>query len=159
MEGLITELVTNPGHIWLLVGALLVIVEMTLIPGAGFLFAGLAAFTVGVVVEVSWIDSDEVMSQMAAFLVLTGVWAAALWRPLKKWLKTSTDTPYSNVVGSHAVVEAPGLKKGKRGHVRWSDTTMKARLAADCPVDHVDEGTEVVIVEIKGTTLTVTMET
>lgn len=156
MNEFLASLTANPGHLWLMAGAVLVAVEILFITGMGFLFAGLAAFTVGTAIAMEWLPADATAAQAATFLLMTALWAVILWKPLKKWLKTGTDEAYSNIIGNSATVESPGLEKGKTGTVRWSGTLMKAQIDHGCAHHTLAPGTEVRITAVKGNTLTVT---
>lgn len=148
------EFFSNPAYLWLVAGAALVCFEIFAFPGIGFIFAGLAALVVGVVVQFGVISSF--IGQWAAFFILTALWAALLWKPIKNFLKKpSGGVTYQNMIGSVAVVAAPGLEKGKKGQVRWSGTTMNAVLDEHGAQEKVAAGADVEIVAIAGNVLTV----
>ncbi len=71
----------NPSSIWLIAGALLIILEIVLFPGIGFLFAGLGAISVSAGLITGWIDS--LSAQFILFFLATAFWTAVLWKPLQ----------------------------------------------------------------------------
>lgn len=146
-------LLLNPAISWLVAGAVLVLMEVLLLPGVGFLFAGLAAIAVGGLIAFSVIADHAITMQITWFFLLTGFWAAVLWVPMKRLrYKTSGET-YQNIVGDSATVIHAPLTKSAYGQVRWSGTTMQARVAADSPVDTIPNGSEVEIVAVEGAKL------
>jgi len=114
-----------PSSLWLIAGALLVILEIVLVPGIGFLFAGLAAISVGAGLIVGWIDS--LSAQFILFFLSTAFWTVILWKPLKKFI-AGKDSGFDDMVGSTAVVFDQSIEKGKMGKVKWSGTIMKCQF-------------------------------
>lgn len=117
--------------IWLLAGALLLIVELALVPGIGFLFAGLGAISVGAVLIAGWID--DLSAQLIVFFLATGFWTAILWKPLKSFI-AGKGSGFDDMVGGTAIVFGRPIEKGKMGEVKWSGAIMK------CQFDPVAEG-------------------
>lgn len=142
-------------NIWLVAGAVLVALEVFAVPLMGFLFGGLAAITVGILILANVVGESVYLWQFACFFALTVVWAVALWKPLKNLRSPHPSNAYNNMVGSIAIVGAGGLKKGKTGKVAWSGTQMSAELLADAAADELPAGAETVIVKVSGTTLVV----
>lgn len=145
----------NPGSIttmWLIAGTICFFLEAMAIPGVGFLFAGFAALTVGGLLAGGLLDAANVLTQLGVFFIATAVWAAALWKPLKR---LQSKNEYQNIVGGTAIVDSEPLEKGKTGQVKWSGTVMRARLAEDA-TDSIPAGNEVKILSVKGNVLTVT---
>ncbi len=138
--------------LWLLGGGVLMGFEAMLAPGIGFFFAALGAITVGVALLVGLIEGET--SQMTLFFVSTALWALILWKPFRSF-HGNKGTGYSDMVGASAIVGDGGLKKGDKGNVRWSGTTMTARLESDCPVESVPAGEEVIIQKVSGGVLVV----
>jgi membrane protein implicated in regulation of membrane protease activity len=152
---LAAELLSHPAYLWLMTGAAGLSLELFLAPGVGFLFAGLAAMAVGLLVEARLLDDGAGLLQLGAFLLFTAVWAAVLWVPMKRFLRPpSGGKEYSDLIGAKARVEAPGLVKGRKGQVRWSGTLMNAEL--DAASSELPEGAQVVIVGVSGNTVRVT---
>ena len=115
----------SPSILWLIAGSVLIAFEVTLLPGAGLLFAGLSAICVGVALITGWIESPTV--QFISFFLITGFWAVALWKPLKNFMK-SPQSGFDDMVGSIAVVCGDSIKSGQMGKVKWSGTIMNVNL-------------------------------
>ncbi len=136
----------NPVY-WLAIGCFLIVLEAFALPSVGFLFAGLAAVIVGIMSQLGVLES--LTAQLAWMFLLTAIWAAVLWKPLKKVRKG--EPSYNNILGTQANVtkETDNLS----GEVRWSGTIMQARSAdgSSIPV-----GSEVKIVKVEGNIFFVT---
>jgi membrane protein implicated in regulation of membrane protease activity len=133
----------HPSSIWLIAGALLIILEIALFPGIGFLFAGLGAISVAAVLIAGWIDS--LSAQLIVFFLATGFWTAILWKPLKKFI-VGKGSGFDDMVGSTAVVFGQSIEKGKMGEVKWSGTIMKCQLDPGAEaLEMIDPETEVII--------------
>jgi membrane protein implicated in regulation of membrane protease activity len=147
------SLLANASALWLIVGIAMVFVEVSLgMATVVLLFTGLAAITVGALILFGAIDSESGYVQLSVFFVLSIVWTAALWKPLKNW-RSNSKASFSNMVGETGRVEGGDLAPGKKGSIRWSGTVMQAILAeGEAPVS---EGQDVTIISIKGTVATV----
>jgi membrane protein implicated in regulation of membrane protease activity len=133
----------DPSSIWLIAGAVLIILEIALFPGIGFLFAGLGAISVGAGLVAGWIDS--LSAQFITFFFSTGFWTAILWKPLKKFIEEK-ESGFDDMVGSTAIVFGQSIKKGKLGKVKWSGTIMKCQFdPGDEGLEMIDPETEVII--------------
>ena len=141
----------EPKFIWMALGILLMILEMSIIPGIGFLFAGLGAVTTFLLLEFSVINIDWV-SNIAVFLGASVIWGIILWKPLKKALNSSKDT-YSHMVGDSCKVIGVDLVKGEVGKVSWSGTVMKAKIDNKEHAKTITVGSIAEIVSVKGNTL------
>jgi membrane protein implicated in regulation of membrane protease activity len=139
-------------YIWFLASILFFFVEAVGVSGIGLLFAAIAAFCVGMMLQLEFLDPQNNLSQGAAFFALTAFWALALWKPLKMLKTGKSSKSHHDIVGRTATASEP-LTKGKAGHVRWSGTTMRARLADDAAIDAAAIGDELVIVKVDGSTL------
>ncbi len=146
----------DPMILWLIAGVVFMVVEMAVITGVGFLFAGLGAITVGGTLSFSLIPSDNTLLQLVLFLAATALWSVALWKPLQKMRMGKNKKSYNNIVGETAIVGDAGLNRITGGEVKWSGTIMKARLAEHAGVDNLAAGSQVIVKEINGNTLTVT---
>lgn len=149
---------SNIALIWLVCGAILFAVEIAAVPGVGFLFAGFSAITVGVLINLGLIDSASMISQLAAFFILTFVWAAILWVPLSKFRKKSMGKSYQNMVGDTAIVASDILSKTKKGKVLWSGTIINAILDQKDVEETINKDEEVFIKEVNGNVFTVTSQ-
>lgn len=131
----------SPSTYWLIAGALLIGLEIMVLPGIGGLFSGLGALTVGGALLAGVIEST--VSQFTLFFLATGVWTILLWKPLKEFIK-GKGTGFDDMVGSTAVVFGSPLKNGKKGKVRWSGTIMNCQMESR-ELDSIDVGSEVTI--------------
>lgn len=142
-------------YIWLIVGCVFIAVEAFGVPGLGFLFSGLAALCVAIILHIGIINTNSYLIQAGAFFALTALWALVLWKPIYKRIKTSDEENINDVVGKIGTVLEGGLKKGEKGKVYWSGTHFVARIAEDCDCELIGEGREVKIIDIQGNTLIV----
>lgn len=136
---------------WLIAGVLLMVLEFAAVPMIGFAFTGLGAFTTGVMIKIGIIGQESLVFQFAVFSASTVLWAAALWKHLKK--RARSYPKYSNIEGQTAVVMGEGLESGKTGQVKWSGTAMQARI--ENGEGNIPAGEEVTIVKTEGITLIV----
>ncbi len=138
--------VINSGSIWLIVGAILIILEIVLFPGIGFLFAGLGAISVGAGLITGWIDN--LPAQFILFFLSTAFWTAILWKPLKNFIE-GKESGFDDMVGSTAVVFGQPIEKGKMGEVKWSGTIMKCQFDPGAEgLEMIDPDTEVIITRV-----------
>lgn len=144
---------------WLIAGAVLLALEAFGVPGIGFLFAGLAAILVGLLIHLDVIGADDLLLQGAAFFGFTTALAALLWRKLKAWrTNPNASDSFHNIVGDYATIGRGGLRKGETGQAAWSGTTMMARLDSAASCDELPEGATVTITAVKGNHLIVAPE-
>ena len=141
----------SPSLIWLIIGAAALTAEVMGLSGIGFLFAGIAAFCVGILIELGVAPPGDYMVQTAWWFGLTGLWALLLWKPLRRYMHRNQH--YKNVLGDTATVGPAGLKKQVTGQVIWSGTTMNAQIATQCPLPEIAAGVQVKITDMQGTTL------
>jgi len=141
----------SPSLLWLIAGAVFLALEAFGVPGIGFLFAGVAAFFVGLMIETGMLEATNYSWQIAAFFINSTFLAALFWKKLKAWHSAREGKGYSNMVGDEASVIGT-LAPGKEGQVRWSGTIMRAKLAGG---EALTEGTIVVIEAVEGNLLTV----
>lgn len=138
--------------LWLIAGAVFIATEMFIVPGVGFLFAGIAAIVVGAAIELGLLDIANTTVQFILFFVISCGSAAVLWKKLKR----NHGPSYHNMIGSEATVAAPGLSGTTEGQVKWSGTLMRARISDGAGVDVLPEGTPVTIRRVEGTLVYVT---
>jgi membrane protein implicated in regulation of membrane protease activity len=144
--------------IWLAISALCFILEVALISGFGFLFAGFAALTVGGMINFGFLQSDATIPQLSFFFGLIFVWAGILYYPLKNFRNKGKENSYRNVIGDSATVISKTLEKNKHGQVKWSGTTMKAKLYSEDEKDSLNKDDNAYVQDIKGNTLIVTSD-
>lgn len=137
-------------YIWLIAGAILIILEITTIPGVGFLFAGLGALMLGIFMELGFVEKP--LWQWIIFFGLTVIWAVVLWKPLKNF-RQGNNPPFKDMEGQKAIVTGK-LEPGKTGHAKWSGTKMKAKLDESAKKAKAD-GDEVEVVGLDGNILIV----
>lgn len=142
----------SPTILWLIAAAAFLTLEAFGLPGVGALFAGLGALTVAAMLSAGLLSDSDILWQVGTFLLNSSLLALILWKPLKKWRTTRSEAPYSNMVGDEATVIG-ALEGDTLGQVRWSGTTMNARLAHGH--GSLAEGSAVIIREVRGTTLIV----
>jgi membrane protein implicated in regulation of membrane protease activity len=130
--------------VWLGLGFALIFVELSIAPGIGLLFAGLAAVTLGGLLTFHVIDAPVFSNQIVFFLALTVMWTLALWRPLKNYLRSSTGI-FDMYAGTSAEVKKGDLTKDKTGMVRWSGSDMRARIVEGSDQTVIKEGEEVYV--------------
>ncbi len=136
--------------IWLIIGAILILIEVAVLPGVGFLFAGLSAITLGGLISLELLQQTTLSWQIAYFFFLTGVWWAVLWKQLKKLTRNKGGEGYENLSGTYGIVEdEQGLIAGKMGHVKWSGAVMRARIRPDSAVEKIEKGETVWVHEQK----------
>lgn len=138
--------VVAPSTIWLIAGVLLIILEIILIPGIGFLFVGLGAITVGGGLIAGWVDS--LTTQFILFFLSSVLWTALLWKPLKSFI-AGKESGFDDMVGSTAIAFGKSIEKGMMGEVKWSGTIMKCQFDPEVEgLDRIVPGTEVTITGI-----------
>jgi membrane protein implicated in regulation of membrane protease activity len=144
----------NPSHIWLAVGAAIIIFEFFITPGVGLVFIGLGALTTGALLEFGIISS--VLAQLLSLAAGSVLWAVCLWKPLKRLVKTkSTNNNQSHIIGTEAVVAKGGVNKIS-GTAKWSGTQMAAKLSPDAGIETLAEGALAEVVALEGSTLILT---
>lgn len=139
---------------WLVAGVVLFLAEIGM-PGAGLLFAGCGALTVGMLLNISLVSVDDTLLQTVIFFVSTPLWAVLLWKPMQKFKLGRNKAGYHNIVGETAEVGKNGISKSLGGEVLWSGTIMKAKLSENVAIEKLESGAAVVIKEVVGNTLIV----
>jgi membrane protein implicated in regulation of membrane protease activity len=143
--------ITFSAYYWLAAGAVLMLMEVLLVPGIGFLFMGLAAVITGLLVWAG-VSAENIYGQFAWFFGFTIVWAVLLWKTLKSFRLNPKAGQYDNIVGTDAVVHGTPLVRGVTGQVQWSGTLMNAELTDDAPGE-IPVGAKVEIAAVKGNTV------
>lgn len=142
-------------YLWFIGGGLLIAAEAFAAPGLGFFFSGLAAISVGLIISIGILDPYNYAFQMICFFAFTAAWAVALWKPFYKAKKYKKTEDIQDMIGNTAVVIGGSLTKGNKGKVKWSGTTMSARLGENSDIEEIPEGKEVTIEKVKGNVLIV----
>lgn len=137
--------------LWLIAGVACFALEAIGMSGIGFLFAGLGALTVGSLVTA--MPELSLLQQGVIFLAATALWAALLWKPLRKYRGAETKNGYQNMIGDTVYIGAQGLAPGAIGEATWSGTIMKAELAPGA--EALAAGAAAVIISVTGNTLIV----
>lgn len=133
-----------------ILGMVLVLVEVIAIPGIGFLFAGLAAISLGGLITYGFVEAQTIVDQIAYLFALTIIWWVVLWTPIKKFTKNKKGDGFDNLVGTYGTVdEEGGLVAGKLGHVKWSGTRMRARICPGSSVEKIENGEAIWVHEQK----------
>lgn len=143
---------SHPAVFWLILGIIFIIFETFLVPGVGFLFFGLASFSLGSLLAFSIIETPLFLIQLGYVALLTFVWGILLWKPFKKYLSRSNKEHFSNMIGEMAVVSSAILGKEQPGQIAWSGTVMSALLEKEATVNEISKGTAVYIVKVLGST-------
>lgn len=149
------EFLHNAGDLWLCAAVVLMLVEAFGLPGVGLVFAGLGALVVGFGVFSGVIAPDNPAAQWTLFFIASLIWALTLWKPMQRFRVGKRHGEYSNIIGGTAYVGAGGISRKHGGEVTWSGTIMRAELARNAGVEHIEAGTPVVITEVHGATLVV----
>lgn len=136
----------SPTILWLIASAVFIGIEILGVPGIGFLFAGIGALLIGGAIEFGLIAAENTQLQFMLFFIAACISAAALWKHLVPKRKAA----YSNLIGSEAIVVAPGLVGNKEGQIQWSGTLMRARLMPNSGTDVIAESSVVVIHRLEG---------
>lgn len=139
--------------VWLIAAGVFLALEAFGLSGVGLLFLGLGALIAGIAIEYGGVGADAYVLQSAIFLVSSSVFAALLWKKLKNWRMKPEISEYSNMIGDSATVSGAGLKRGVRGQVQWSGTTMQAEIDRSETVPEFGAGVVVKIVQVKGNVL------
>lgn len=143
----------NPMYGWLTAGILFLAIEALGVPGVGMLFAGLGAIATGVFIYFGSIAATDTITQFVCFFAASGLAAAILWKPLKRFRIGKQDQKFNNMVGDTGTVSKTVSKDG--GEVKWSGTQMHARLSVEAGVDSLAPEAKVIITAVEGATLIV----
>lgn len=131
---------------WFFVASILILLEVMCIFNFTSLTAGLAALTVGIVVERGYIESLNM--QIVVFCLLSSAYILASWVifgfPFRR--KPS----YSDIIGAEAKIVGNNLTRQATGKISWSGTFLPARCHKNCQLNEIKEGQPVRIVEVKG---------
>lgn len=138
---------------WYIASMVLLLMEALAIPGVGLFFAAISALCLGALTQSGVIAVDDSLTQGTVFFFLTALWAAVLWKPLKRMRLSKSPQSHNDMVGRSAYVTGGALEKGVKGTAKWSGTIMTARLAKDAGIEAAAEGTELKIIDVQNATL------
>lgn len=150
-----TFVIGNIAATWLIVAAILLVVEIFSGGAVGFLFAGIGALITGGLLVFDILDHNAILLQLIIFCISSIASATVLWIPLQKFRHKQSGDPYVNIVGTTAKVVDRPLIKGKTGNVKWSGTFMRAIISPSAPTLEIAVDTEVTVVAVKGNKLIV----
>jgi membrane protein implicated in regulation of membrane protease activity len=139
---------------WLLTGLIFISIEVFGLPSVGFLFAGLAAIVISLLIEGAIFDGTNTMLTFGTWFLLTTMFGALLWKPMKKWRTTqhSATKSKNGVIGQKAIIYGKDLSPNELGSAQWSGTIMNARLHPDDTAT-LNVGTTAIIHAVEGNTL------
>jgi membrane protein implicated in regulation of membrane protease activity len=132
--------------IWFFVASILILLEVMCIFNFTSLMAGLAALTVGIVVERGYIESLSM--QIIVFCLLSSVYILASW--VIFGFPFPRKPSYSDIIGAEAKIVGNNLTRKATGKISWSGTFLPARCHKNCQLNEIKEGQPVRIVEVKG---------
>ena len=134
---------------WFLIGIILMVLEVALGMTIVLFFASLSAFTIGFFIYTGKLDPANLIAQGILFLAFTLVWAALLWKRLKNFRDSKSNSDeYKNIIGQSAVILGD-LHKGKMGSVKWSGTTVKAEIDPNSKHHLLAKNEEVTVISVK----------
>lgn len=139
---------------WLITGLVFVAIEAFGLPSVGFLFAGLAAIILSLLIEGNILDATNQMLNIGVWFMLTTMFGAALWNPMKKWRtsKHSATVTSNGMIGDKAIIYNNDLSPNGTGSAQWSGTIMNARLHSS-ETTPITVGSTATIVGVEGNTL------
>ncbi|MEM7617665.1 MAG: NfeD family protein [Pseudomonadota bacterium] len=148
-------LIDNILLVWLIIGILFISLEALGISGIGFLFAGLAAITVGGLINFEIIAANNYYSQILTFFIAIVGWLMLLWRPMKNFYANRKVKKFHNIVGDEAIVLQDLNKENSAGVVKWSGVKMSAQIDEKSAVDIIKTNEYVIVKDLQGITLIV----
>lgn len=118
-------------ELWLVIGIICLITELTILPNIGLLFLGFSAFSICLLLG-SYPDLlPNSYIILAYFGLLSLAWFAALWWPLKRYIYGKPEHQgYCEMIGSQVIVYSK-IAAGQIGQVKWSGTIMNAKLSTE----------------------------
>ena len=143
----------NHHHLWYLIAGVSLVIELSIMGLSGPLFFfAIASFITGILVNIGVISGWEL--EIFTVGLLSAIIAALLWKPLKNFQNTkAANDNSSDMVGLH--VPASTDITAVSGTIRYSGINWQARIADECEVASIDEGSQCAIVAITGNTMLV----
>lgn len=143
---------------WFILAFVLIFMELFLGGTIVLLFSSLAALTIGFLITFAILDTVDQVHQIIYFFLLTSVYSAILWKPVKKIMQPKKLQEYSNIVGRECKVVESAIAKGKIGKVEWSGSLFNAQIATDSVYEKFEVGEIVKITAIVENTLYINKE-
>lgn len=138
-------------YFWFALGLVFMFLEIKLGFSTIYLFfAGLASITVGFMLSYDMVDPNNLLSHVIIFFMALLSYSALLWKPLKYFVYShNPKDQYSNIIGQTGTVIGAPLKKGKKGEINWSGTTIFAKIHKSESKKEIAVDEDVEIVEIE----------
>ena len=148
---MLTYLHANQLEFWFAVGALALIIEITLLGAGSFvlLFMGLGAMATGLLMALGLLPEQWVFGA-GAFGALSCVLGIALWRPLRRFSEGRKPEPgqSSDFLGLRFTLEEP-LGAGASVALRYSGVTWALVCSSLAPDEAIPAGREVEVVGLE----------
>ena len=143
----------NPDYLWYLIAGLSFVIELSIMGLSGpLLFFAMASLLTGILVSIGLIDGWQ--SEIVSVGLLTALIAFILWKPLKQFQNTKSNTDNSSdMIGLK--VPASSEINASSGTIRYSGINWQARLADEANVELISEKNLCQIVAITGNTMLV----
>ena len=143
----------NPDYLWYLIAGLSFVIELSIMGLSGpLLFFAMASLLTGILVSIGLIDGWQ--SEIVSVGLLTALIAFILWKPLKQFQNTKSNTDNSSdMIGLK--VPASSEINASSGTIRYSGINWQARLADEANVEFISEKSLCQIVAITGNTMLV----
>ena len=143
----------NHANLLYLIGAVALIVELTIMGLSGaLLFFALGCISTGILISLGVVTTWQY--EILSVGLITAVWAAILWLPLKKLqgngktLDTSSDMIGLTVIVSEVVTN-------NSGSIRYSGINWQAKRYQQSEPTNIEIGTSVTIRGVEGTVMLV----
>lgn len=153
-----SDLNISAAEIWMFIGFVFILLEISQLPGFGFLFVGLGSLCTSIFLD--YYDSPiETYQQVVIFLIFTIVNFAILWKPLKNFLynKNPASKDYNDMIGSDVEIWSSEARPNALFQVKWSGTYMNARLE-DEEKNHFKKGDHLKVKKVDGNVVVVGSE-
>ncbi len=143
-------LFSSYANLWLVLAAILALLELTLAPNIGFLFASLAAGTLGMLLSYALIPLDfTFVQQIALFAALTMAWGVVVGIPISCLVAYKRSKQFAYLIGAEATAIGSGLSKGKKGKIYWEGMVFPAEILKESDVTFIPAGRQVKVIRIQ----------
>ena len=142
----------TPSELWLLLGVVLIILELSQLPGIGLFFFSFGAISTSIIIYY-W-PQENIIIQFGYFGIAVFVQFVLLWYPLKIYVYKNKDSCQRNsfdLIGATVIVINKDIKAKNYGQVLWSGTIMNVQLQDNEGMAKVGE--DIYVLDIKGNTL------